>query len=140
MAVIKTIEKDRFIFLPSWNNCSGRCFVVWNSKPLISSSKPSVYFLRTRLTPSLCLHKKEALAEPRPLGVSRCGLGLRTSTPVVEDDQDIGESNASVTINIGGAVVGHWFTVVARSIFDPSATKILTSWFFSRRAPGINAA
>ena len=34
-----------------------------------------------------------------------CVLGLRTSTPVVEDDQDIGESNASVTINIGGAGV-----------------------------------
>ena len=32
-------------------------------------------------------------------------LGLRASTPVVEDDQDIGESNASVTINIGGAVI-----------------------------------
>ena len=30
---------------------------------------------------------------------------LRASTPVVEDDQDIGESNASVTINIGGAVI-----------------------------------
>ena len=30
---------------------------------------------------------------------------LRASTPVVEDDQDIGESNASVTINIGGAGV-----------------------------------
>ena len=30
---------------------------------------------------------------------------LRTSTPVVEDDQDIGESNASVTIDIGGAVL-----------------------------------
>ena len=50
-------------------------------------------------------------------------LGLRTSTPIVEDDQDIGESNASVTINIGGAVVGHWFTVVARSTLGPSATE-----------------
>ena len=37
--------------------------------------------------------------------LSRCWLGLRASTPVVEDDQDIGESNASVTINIGGAGV-----------------------------------
>ena len=50
-------------------------------------------------------------------------LGLRASTPVVENDQDIGESNASVTINIGGAVVDHWFTVVARSTFGPSATE-----------------
>ena len=30
---------------------------------------------------------------------------LRASTPVVEDDQDIGESNASVSINIGGAFI-----------------------------------
>ena len=33
MAVIKTIGKDRFIFLPSLNNCSERCFVVCNSNP-----------------------------------------------------------------------------------------------------------
>ena len=69
--------------------------------------------------------KTEALAEPRPLEeyhiVSVC---LRASTPIVEDDQDIGESNASVSINIGGAVVGHWFTVVARSTFGPSATHL----------------
>ena len=37
---------------------------------------------------------------------------LRASTPVVEDDQDIGESNTSVTIDIGGAGVCSWFTVV----------------------------
>ena len=57
------------------------------------------------MPPEMAFYRKtEALAEPRPLKeyhvVCVC---LRTSTPVVEDDQDIGESNASVTINIGGA-------------------------------------
>ena len=48
---------------------------------------------------------KNEILKPRkdlqPEFESHCLLGLRASTPVVEDDQDIGESNASVTINIG---------------------------------------
>ena len=77
--------------------------------------------------------KTEALAEPRPLKEYHIvGVCLRASTPVVEDDQDIGESNASVTVNIGGTVVGHWFTVVARSIFGPSATEFGTGCLTSR--------
>ena len=76
--------------------------------------------------------KTEALEEPRPLGVLHCLLGLRASAPIVEDDQDIGESNASVTINIGGAVIGHWFTVAARSTFGPSAAEFGTGCLTSR--------
>ena len=77
------------------------------------------------MPPEMAFYRKvEALAEPRPLKeyhvVCVC---LRASTPVVENDQDIGESNASVTINIGGTVVGHWFTVIARSKLSPSATE-----------------
>ena len=73
-------------------------------------------------------------------GVSHCLLGLRASTPVVEDDQDIGESNASVTINIGGAVVGHWFTVVARSIFGPSATHLRAVCFSNGSTSRVHTA
>ena len=54
------------------------------------------------MPPEMAFYRKvEALAEPRPLKeyhvVCVC---LRTSTPVVEDDQDIRESNSAVPVNI----------------------------------------
>ena len=66
------------------------------------------------MPPEMAFYRKtEALAEPRPLKeyhvVCVC---LRASTPVVEDDQDIGESNTSVSINIGGA----WLSFIAAII------------------------
>ena len=50
------------------------------------------------------------------------GFGpLRTHAPIVEDDQDIGEPDGSVTINIGGAIIGCWLTIVAGAAFGPGA-------------------
>ena len=46
---------------------------------------------------------------------------LRTHAPIVENDQDIGEPDGSVTINIGRAIIGHWLTIVAGAAFGPSA-------------------
>ena len=50
-------------------------------------------------------------------------LCLRTHAPVVEDDQDIGEPNGSVTINIGRAIIGCWLTIVTGAAFGPSAAE-----------------
>ena len=49
--------------------------------------------------------KTEALGRTKTSGSITLFAWLTDKTPVVEDDQDIGESNASVTINIGGAVI-----------------------------------
>ena len=46
---------------------------------------------------------------------------LRTHAPIVEDDQDIGEPDGSVTINIGRAIIGCWLTIVTGAAFGPSA-------------------
>ena len=51
-------------------------------------------------------------------------LCLRTHAPIVEDDQDIGEPDGSVTINIGRAIIGCWLTIVTGSAFGPSSTNL----------------
>ena len=48
---------------------------------------------------------------------------LTDTRPIVEDDQDIGEPDGSVTINIGRAIIGFWLTIVTGAAFGSSAAK-----------------
>ena len=121
---------------------SGGRYLIRNAERAVRrcTSRYDHVVISTTSTSSISLRKEQMDGEKnRGLGrtktsegVSHCLLGLRASTPVVEDDQDIGESNASVTINIGGAVVGHWFTVIARSTLSPSTTEFSTGCLTSR--------